>query len=251
MHQLDGARKKLERADENILNLHREICFFLNDGANPVVPHRDVKVVEQAVKAHIQRPIPARFSVLAGEIIHHLRSCLDHIAWELSSDEKKAGDPRSVEFPIYKRKPIDKSQIASYKRKVDGISDTGKRIIEQIQPYQRDPNFMLTAPDCDSLWIIHQMDATDKHREPVLTAATFDISAGGMESLWLMLYREANFPQDFIVSLRRAFNPDSKITTQISFQDFGGRKLQPVVPSLLKLTRQVRRVLTLFNDQCF
>ena len=164
---------------------------------------------------------------------------------------KERENPGRIEFPIYKSKPIDKGEIAKYKQKVDGISDTGKRLIEQIQPYQRDPNFMLTAPDCDPLWIIHQMDATDKHRELVLNAATFDIPADGMESLWLMLYREADFPQDFIVSLGRAFNPGSKITTQISFREFGGRKLQPVVPSLLKLTRQVRRVLTLFTDQCF
>jgi len=250
-HALDGIQEKLERANENILNLEREIAAFLQDGTYPVIPNDELGAFQEAIESHTNRIIPRRFGILSGEIIHQLRSCLDHIAWELSSAEKRTIDPRGIEFPVYASKPVEKREIRRYERKVEGISEPGRKIIEALQPYHRDPAFMLTGPHSDPLWIIHDMDATDKHRELILTAATFDIPAKGMESIWLMLYREADFPESDIVGLGRAFDPNSKITTQISFREFGGRKLQPVIPTLSKLTRYMRRVLLVFAEECF
>jgi hypothetical protein len=250
-HPLDGVWGKLERANENIFNLEREISAFLQDGTNPVIPNDEAGAIQEAVESHTKRVIPLRFSILSGEIIHHLRSCLDHIAWELSSADQRASHPTRIEFPIYVSKPIDKGEISRYERKVEGISDHGRRIIEAMQPYNRPPA-ILTGPQADPLWIIHEMDTTDKHRELVLTVATFDIRTQGiMESLWLMLYREADFPEREIIGLGRAFDPNSKITMQISFREFGGRKLQPVVPRLSKLTRYVARIVRVFADECF
>lgn len=250
-HPLDGAHEKLERANENILNLEREIAAFLQDGAYPVIPNDKPEAVQEAVESHTNRIIPQRFAILSGEIIHHLRSCLDHIAWQLSSPQKRAQDPRGIEFPIYLSEPVDKDAIRRYERKIEGIGPTGRKIIEAMQPHRRDPAFMLTGPLNDPLWIIHDMDATDKHRELILTSATFDVPVGGMESIWLMLYRETDFPEGDIVGLGRAFDPNSKVTTQISFREFGGRKIQPVIPGLSKLTRYVHRVLLVFADECF
>jgi hypothetical protein len=148
-------------------------------------------------------------------------------------------------------KPVDKGEITRYERKVEGISGPGRKLIEAIQPYNRSPA-ILTGPQADPLWIIHEMDTTDKHRELVLTAATFDIRTQGMmESLWLMLYREADFPEREIVGLGRSFDPNSKVTTQVSFREFGGRKIQPVIPGLSKLTRYVDRIVRVFADECF
>jgi hypothetical protein len=109
---------------------------------------------------------------------------------------------------------------------------------------------MLTGPESDPLWLIHDMDATDKHRELLLTVTTFDVTAKGMEGIWLMLYREADFPESEIVGLGRAFDPNSRITTQISFRECGGKK-RPVIPTLCKLTSYVHRVLLVFADECF
>ena len=250
-HPLDGVRERLERANENILILHKEISTFLQDGADPVIPNDEPGAIQEAVESHTDRVMPLRFSILSGEIIHHLRSCLDHVAWELSSADQRARHPTRVEFPIYVSKPVDKGEITRYERKVEGISGPGRKLIEAIQPYNRSPA-ILTGPQADPLWIIHEMDTTDKHRELVLTAATFDIRTQGMmESLWLMLYREADFPEREIVGLGRSFDPNSKVTTQVSFREFGGRKIQPVIPGLSKLTRYVDRIGRGFADECF
>lgn len=250
-HRLDGIQAKLERANENILNLEREIAAFLQDGPHAIISDDESGAFQKALKAHTNRTIPQRFGILSGEIIHHLRACLDNITWELSSAEKRTTDPSGIEFPIYISKPTDKSEIHRYERKVEGISSRGRNIIEQLQPYHRDPKFLLTGPNCDPLWIIHDMDTTDKHRELILTTATFRVPAEGMPSIWLMLYREHDFPEEDIAGLGRAFYPNSEITTQISFRKFGGRKAQPVIPALYKLTHYVQRVLLVFMDECF
>lgn len=245
-----GAHEKLKRANENIVNLQREIAVFLEEGEHRVIPNHP-QVVEETVKSHLDRAIPDRFSVLIGEIVHHLRSCLDHIAWELSSATKRSDNPRGIEFPIYISKPSHKGEIKRYERKVEGISQRGRVLIERVQPYQRDPNFVLTGPRSDPLWIVHEMNTIDKHRELVLTTATFDIPLTGMEDILVMLYREANVPENDIVGLGRAFDPNSIITAQLAFRDFGGRNCCPVIPGISKLARHVERVLLMFERECF
>jgi hypothetical protein len=250
-HPLDGVHEKLERSHENIRNLKTEIDAFLQDAAYPVIPNDDPATVQEAAKLHTNRIIPRRFSILSGEIIHHLRSCLDHTAWQLSSPQKRLDDPSGIEFPIFSSKPPDKNTIRRYERKVEGISDVGREIIEALQPYHRDPAFMLTGPLCDPLWIIHDMDRIDKHRELIMTLGAFDIAVPrmGMADIYLMLYRESDFPEEDIVGLGRAFDPNSKIATQVSFREFGGRKIQPVIPGLSKLARYVHDdVLLKFAD---
>ena len=36
--------------------------------------------------ARVSREPPVRWGVMAGEIVHHLRSALDHLAWQLVLD---------------------------------------------------------------------------------------------------------------------------------------------------------------------
>jgi hypothetical protein len=175
---------------------------------------------------------------------------LDHIAWQLSSPQKRESDPAGIEFPIFSSKPVEKGAVRRYERKVEGISDAGRKIIEELQPYHRDPAFLLSGPLCHPLWIIHDMDRIDKHRELVITMATFDIPVRGIESMYLRLYRESNFPEGDIVDLGRAFDPNSKITTQISFREFGGGKVEAVIPGLHYLARNVHEVAGMFSG-CF
>jgi len=81
--QLAGIEEKLERADENILNLGVEINAFIKSSPDAGVANPKANRTQQWINAHKDRVIPPRFGVLAGEIAHHWRSCLDHIAWLL------------------------------------------------------------------------------------------------------------------------------------------------------------------------
>jgi len=247
---LNGAYEKLKRANENILNLEKEICAFLEKGPNPIVPDKKMEALEEATKIHVNRVIPGRFGILSGEIIHHLRSCLDHIAWELSSPQKRIRDPRGIEFPILYAKPSNAKELRAYERKVEGIENAGRRIIEMLQPYNR-PAAMLSGPGNDPLWIINKMDIIDKHRELIVVVGSFDIPLDGTAGAWTMLYRDADFPEDDIAGLARSLQPDCAISPQVAFREFGERKMQLVIPGLSKLSRYIGRVLAVFDRECF
>ena len=47
-----------------------------------------------------------------GEIIHHLRSSLDHIAWLLSSEKYRREHETAIAFPICTDEPIEKKELA-------------------------------------------------------------------------------------------------------------------------------------------
>jgi hypothetical protein len=159
-HPFAGIATKLERADENIINLHNEIVRFFKGSKYPVIPKPNEQGWQEAVDYHRDLQIPKRFSVLAGEIIHHLRSSLDHIVWHFSSAEARRDHDNALEFPIYRNLP-SKKELPGYQRKVQGISNSRVlTLIKDLQPYNRVPDV-----SDDPLLIVHDMDRFDKHRE--------------------------------------------------------------------------------------
>jgi len=108
-HLFNGIFEKLKRADENIVNLKVEIDAFISSGEYPVIPHPNSEMWQKAVDYHRNKLVPKRFSVLAGEIVHHLRSSLDHIVWHFSSDDARK-KPNGLEFPMFEAEPLEETK---------------------------------------------------------------------------------------------------------------------------------------------
>ena len=98
---LDSCWAKLARAKENVNNLHNEVTNFLNEHATSYttrIQHQKGGL-ECALIAYGDFEIPMRFSVLAGEVIHHLRSSLDHLIYALIIQNGCSPSKKS-QFPI-------------------------------------------------------------------------------------------------------------------------------------------------------
>jgi hypothetical protein len=128
-HPLDSAHERLKRADEQIKNLNIEISEFLAPipvvtffGREPIVTDENRQAYRQLQEFISHTEIPPRFSVLAGEIVHHLRSAFDHVAWELSSDAERRDHATRIEFPIFPDALDDKGKLTRFERKIEGIS---------------------------------------------------------------------------------------------------------------------------------
>src|SRR5271157_1593673 len=141
--QLAGIDEKLKRAEESIGDLNSQIVAFLQERPEGGLSHDKQKAAKEFAEFHAERTIPLRFGVIAGEVIHHLRSSLEHIAWMLSSVRYRERYPTRIGFPIFAVDPIaaraagDKNKIASYNRQVKGILDKGALdLIEGLQPYK-------------------------------------------------------------------------------------------------------------------
>ena len=240
--QLAGIEEKLERADENILNLGVEINAFIKSSPDAGVANPKANRTQQWINAHKDRVIPPRFGVLAGEIAHHWRSCLDHIAWGFSSDDYRRDNETAIAFPIYLAPPNKKTQ-PRYDRYIEGITNPAAlKLIADLQPYKA------TNPIDDPLAIIHELDRVDKHHTLVLVVPGFDaqliIPKSFLTTKVISAFEldEDSFPSD---PTKKA---DFKVSRQIAFAAFGQRKNQAVVPSLTHLSHEIRKIIRRFSE---
>ena len=94
-----------------------EVARFFEKCKYPVMPKLTDKKQAEAIQNHRTLEIPSRFGVLAGEIVHHLRSCLDHIIWELSEESyRRSPNFRFIEFPILETRPPAEHKFTRYER---------------------------------------------------------------------------------------------------------------------------------------
>jgi hypothetical protein len=237
-----GIAEKLKRADQNIINLHSEIVAFFDESLYPVLPDPNDKGWQKAVDYHRNLKIPPRFGVLTGEIVHHLRSCLDHIVWHFSSAAARRDHENILEFPIY-RKPLTKKEQPRYDGKVQGITNLRVlALIKESQPYQRGAG----ATD-HPLCIVHDMDRFDKHRELVIVTACANLTFPGFGPEHLreiVAYRYGKpLSSDDVAEAQRAIKHKANVRPQVAFYQFGEGDTKFVVPFLKQLTNAVSDVI--------
>jgi hypothetical protein len=107
-------------------------------------------------------PPPLEFSVLAGEVVHHLRSSLDHLVYQLVLANGQQPTERH-EFPICAS--AQKFAEAISRGKIRGVSAAVQQRIETLQPHRCSP------PHDSWLWVVHELDRIDKHRLLVVVLA--------------------------------------------------------------------------------
>jgi hypothetical protein len=237
-HPFLGIAEKLKRADQNIVHLNSEIELFVKSGKYPVLPNPNTEEWKEAVTYHKTKPIPLRFSVLTGEIIHHLRSCLDHVVWHFSDACSRASDPNGIEFPILEQKPGNSDERKRYKRKVQGIGNTKVLdLIEASQPYHAGAD----AAD-HLLMIVHNMDRFDKHRELMIVASTANARIPPTITELqdkVRLYEAGKLSQSEHVTLIQAAQNYGTVTPGVAFRQFGKREYHSLLRGLLELLRDV------------
>ena len=146
--------------------------------------------------------------------------------------------------------PPDGRHAKRYEKQIEGIDKRGRQLIQAEQPYHRTPA-LLTGPESHPLWLIHDLDRIDKHRELVLTIAAFEISATGMAGSFVALYRRIGRPEQEIAELARTLAPETQISTRIAFKTFGGRTPQEVITGLRSLRDYVVKLAQRFDEDCF
>jgi hypothetical protein len=237
---IDGINEKLKRAHENIINLDSEITTFFNENKSPIVGDEDLDVLYQKAEYLGKLPVPLRFSVLSGEILHHFRSCLDHMAWLLAVPEIRRKRPLSISFPVLCER-FHKDGSPSIKGKIEIFANPDvQKIVEQVQPYNtRDPLN-------DRLWIIHDLDRKAKHRELPLTFTGFD--AGSPILNVIGNFYAANPNALMSSNLARQFKQKMKLAPLVLIADVTKGQPQPLIATLHQLKGEVEFTLALLLE---
>jgi hypothetical protein len=249
-HPFAGIAEKLKRADENIVNLKTEIEGFFRDCKYPTIPQPNDKSWQDAIDYHRSLDVPLRFSVLNGEIVHHLRSCLDHLVWIFSSAKARA-KPNNVAFPIIATVPPTKDELARIERNIEGISNTQVRdMIRDLQPFNDGAN-----AGNHLLAVVHEMDRVDKHRELLLMvggSANIVFPAGTPTEVVMLAssYTQGHpLTPSQLGMVGREIKKNHQVSPDIAFREFGKWKTQPVVPSLQQISNGIRAIMDAFSAE--
>jgi hypothetical protein len=158
-HQLYSAAFKIERARQELDALDLEIEAFLSDDTYRVSEEVDT---DKGLKVYRVEPLvappSARWGVFVGEIVHNLRSALDHIVWQLALLKTKTESPhKGTSFPIF---TVDNSwSQGMIDASLKDVPDDAKQVIKTFQPYNAGD-----AAESHALWILHSLWNTDKHQ---------------------------------------------------------------------------------------
>jgi len=170
----DAIRKKVERAEYHIEDFKSALGL---GGGSPILGYA-ADVHEDGhgnLVCTTDVPVPGlENGIIVGDLVHQLRSCLDHIAYAMvkpvCTDDRTL---RRITFPVF-YDPTEFTNSLSFKTLTDVLGSGSKQIAEirRSQPYERDP----ISPKSDPLWVISKLDNIDKHRTILVLNPTISVS---------------------------------------------------------------------------
>lgn len=167
---LDGIYAKLDRTKTQIDHLQRMIdgfCMYWPVGKTSKL---DVERDEEVWSFTIEAPIPKDIPVAIGEVLHNIRTPLDHLACAVAL--KYSGSNKGVYFPFGADKKTLEDQM---REKCKRLPATALDLIRKWRPY-RSGN--------DLLWAIHDLNRSDKHAEIV----PVNLSSGSNSETYLTVW---------------------------------------------------------------
>jgi hypothetical protein len=190
----DGAFLKIQRAQTQREQLRKEISAFLDPHNGPfeLVLEYDADSDRDRVVFMVKRDTPPLWSVIIGEILHDLRSALDHLVYEASDKDGNGEAPPGTEWPIF----IDEVRYRNRAKgggryKIRGLSAPYQALVEKYQPFNYEE-----APRLQYLWILHELSNIDKHRLLVLTHAAHGLSQVALEPPPTMFIAQQDLRED-------------------------------------------------------
>jgi hypothetical protein len=173
---LYGIVLKLDRAHQQLDSLNNDIRTFHESKPYLVHPKYNPQTRLLTLTAHIQKPLPKHWGIQVGEIVHNLRSALDHLVWELVIHH--TGSPptsNKTQFPIFE---TEKGYRDRSGPNIAGVSPEAATLIESLQPFATgkdgDPRASIQR---QPLWLLHELSNFDKHR----TLHLVDVAIAGVD----------------------------------------------------------------------
>lgn len=156
---LAGAWEKVERADKQTRLLNREFRAFARGKTRRIAHGPDPESSDYIFWVEVLKETPVlRWGVRIGEVIHNLRSALDHLAWQLAlahlRREPTEEEASFIHFPIAKSKGDFKSlQVLGF------ITTDHADLLRPHQPYHGGGD-----PTKHPLAVLNRLSNHDKHR---------------------------------------------------------------------------------------
>ena len=150
---IDGVRAKMLRAQQQLTCLEGDITRYGQFVEGQICHEVDVAAGRQTWVYRGENDVPVEFSVRVGEVIHNLRSSLDHLITQLVLENGQQPTTRNA-FPIFRSKEQYEKDA---KRMLQGLHEAARTRIESLQPFKKH-GFIGSQ-----LWMLHCLSNVDKH----------------------------------------------------------------------------------------
>lgn len=246
---MESAHLKIERAAKHLSDLNnlfrekRPFCYVLEIHA---------KSGQRATFAKTNEPVINQSGLIVGDIIHNLRSALDHAYWAVVSPTATTDrEVKSIQFPF--------SATAAGLRKAVS-SRLAQRVSQGLVNYILGLRAHGEAGGNQLLYLVHELDVVDKHRLliPVgdytrVSAAVirkqvpdFPGSIGGVMRFGSN-YRDVTWSGAPLASVYNLaadgmFEQELDIPVDIVFKVGPQKKMYPVIPTLDELVDVIRSI---------
>jgi hypothetical protein len=157
---LESARAKIDRANYHLGRLREQMESDRRATKYGLVFNHESRTNDLVMKVVMPHDLFVHYSIVAGEIIGHARSALEHAVWEMVP----VPVPGRTGFPVFtletkadKLRPEDRYYDRDGVRMIDGINPSAAVIIKAAQPF---------GPDYRSnlLYLLNELWNRDKHR---------------------------------------------------------------------------------------
>lgn len=149
---MDSAYLKIQRAEKH----HSELAALIQK----YKPFRyfvetNFKTGEKATFAKKDEEVTNQAAIIIGDIIHNLRSALDHTYWNCTEQFAKSdGERKNIQFPITSNEKALKDSVLP--GLPSRVSQSFADALASLKPYRDGGN--------RSLCLIHDLDVMDKHK---------------------------------------------------------------------------------------
>jgi hypothetical protein len=153
-------RRKIEWAEAHAKNLEAIRDGFIQSKPYTVGSEPDLKPGHEGLHRYFPtsiKDVDPRIALIAGDIIHNLRSALDHLACQLVEVAGNSITDQTM-FPIAKGDSINEP---SFSGKVKGMRKAAQDKIRSAEPYKGGKGH--------DLWVLHKLDIADKHHALLTT----------------------------------------------------------------------------------
>lgn len=152
---------KLGRAEIHLKALQDQVATFLDSEPYGIREHFHPDKGSYCLTIEVRHEPPLLLSVILGDLIHNLRSALDHLAWQLVLANNSEPTKRT-QFPIFTSDPVSGEPLNKLTRNVKGMDKTVVDELRRIQPHTAGDR-----ADHHSLAILAKLSNEDKHRLPI------------------------------------------------------------------------------------
>ncbi len=255
---LEGPKLKIERANTHLIDLiKRNDAFFNGPDGHPYIITREVynkDPTQECFKVKIIKCQSEEFPIIVGDVIHNLRSALDHLICALAL-LNGATNTRSLYFPVGRNKAH--FEHPRTQKKIKGLSQDAVEMIHALKPYKGGN---------DLLWALHECSIIDKHNSLISIAVNRPTAIAGGGEIRMTGIAEGyhyisipawnSFDKEMVVLTfpkGAQFDGDGNLGVIfcIAFREIDAIKGQAVIEVLKQFVDLTKRIVGIFEERFF